>query len=224
MRVYLQLSRNTVPVPFNYQQKLVGAFHKWLGENELHDDISLYSLSWLRHIGRPRHKTTKEGLVFPYGAEFFISSPLQDLHTKAVQGIFQDAAINWGMHVDEVRLRRTPDFGRQQRFMVQSPILIKRKQPEGKHAKYFFPFDAESDVLMTETLQTKLKRLQLPTAVSVTFDRSYARPHIKKINYKGIDIKATLCPVIVEGDPQAVAAAWDCGIGNSTGIGFGALV
>ncbi|MEM9886491.1 MAG: CRISPR-associated endoribonuclease Cas6 [Bacteroidota bacterium] len=224
MRVYLQLSRNTAPVPFNYQQKLTGAFHKWLGTNELHDDISLYSLSWLRHVGRPCYKTTKAGLVFPYGAEFFISSPLQDLHTKAVQGIFEDAEINWGMRVEEVRLRRTPDFGQRHRFLAQSPILIKRKRLEDQHAQYFFPSHAESDAFLTETLQSKLRRLQLPTDVSVAFDRSYPRPHIKKISYHGIDIKATLCPVIVEGDPQAVAAAWDCGIGNSTGIGFGALV
>jgi len=30
--------------------------------------------------------------------------------------------------------------------------------------------------------------------------------------------------VIVEGDPRAVQFAWEVGVGNSTGIGFGALV
>jgi hypothetical protein len=43
MRIYLHLTPNTEPVPFNYQRALVGTFHRWLGENELHDDISLYS-------------------------------------------------------------------------------------------------------------------------------------------------------------------------------------
>ena len=32
MRIYLQLTPNRETVPFNYQQSLVGAFHKWLGE------------------------------------------------------------------------------------------------------------------------------------------------------------------------------------------------
>ena len=41
MRIYLHLTPNTQIVPFNYQQSLVGAFHRWLGKNELHDDISL---------------------------------------------------------------------------------------------------------------------------------------------------------------------------------------
>lgn len=224
MRVYLKLSKNTAPVPFNYQQKLVGAFHRWLGENELHNDVSLYSLSWLQHLGRPKHKTTKAGLIFPYGASFFISSPLKDLHTKAVQGIFENAEINWGMRVEEVTLKVTPDFGRKYRFLAQSPILVKRKIEEEPHPKYFFSHHLESDAFLTETLQTKLKRLNLTTDVAVAFDRSYAHPQIKKINYRNIDIKATLCPVIVKGDPRAVQFAWEVGVGNSTGIGFGALV
>jgi CRISPR/Cas system endoribonuclease Cas6 (RAMP superfamily) len=48
MRLHLSLTPNTEPVPFNYQHQLTGALHKWLGENELHDKISLYSFSWLR--------------------------------------------------------------------------------------------------------------------------------------------------------------------------------
>ncbi len=224
MRIYLRLSRNTEPVPFNYQSKLVGAFHKWLGENELHDDISLYSLSWLQHVGKPKYKTTQSGLIFPYGADFFISSPLQDLHTKAIQGVFQSAIINWGMRVETATLKVTPNFGSKYRFLVQSPILVKRKVEAEQHPRYFFPYHAEADGFLTDTLQTKLKRMNLTTDVSVAFDRSYARPHIKKINYRNIDIKATLCPVIVEGHPRAVQFAWEVGVGNSTGIGFGALV
>ncbi|MEM9990733.1 MAG: CRISPR-associated protein Cas6, partial [Bacteroidota bacterium] len=86
MRVYLQLTPNREIVPFNYQQKLVGIFHRWLGENnDFHDDISLYSLSWL---GNGRMRRDRRGYDFRYGATFFISSPLEHLHTKAVSGIF----------------------------------------------------------------------------------------------------------------------------------------
>ena len=67
MRIYLHLSPNRELVPFNYQQSLVGAFHRWLGENELHDEISLYSLSWLQG-----GVAGKEGLDFPQGATFCI--------------------------------------------------------------------------------------------------------------------------------------------------------
>ena len=43
MRIHLKTTANTQPVPFNYQQKLVGTIHKWIGPNSIHDKISLYS-------------------------------------------------------------------------------------------------------------------------------------------------------------------------------------
>ena len=219
MRIYLQLSKNKEIVPFNYQQTLVGAFHKWLGENELHDDISLYSLSWLSK-GIPM----KEGLNFPKGAEFFISSPLVELHKKAVSGIFNNADIRWGMKVQEVRMVPTPDFGERFRFLAQSPILIKRKKEDDKHHQFYYPNNTESDTFMTQTLQQKLQKAGYDSNVSVAFDKEYQNPIIKKVRYRDIDIKGTICPVIVEGDARAVQFAWEVGIGNSTGIGFGALV
>ena len=225
MRIYLHLSPNRETVPFNYQQKLVGAFHKWLGANELHDEISLYSLSWLEHRGNPQHKVAKDksGLVFPYGAVMFISSPLSDLHQKSVQGIFKDQYINWGMKVEEVRMRPTPDFGKRQRFLAQSPILIQRQLEAESNKKYFYHSDPESAAYLTETLRHKLNRHGLSDNVSVRFDTTYHNPQIKKISYRNLDIKASLCPVIVEGDARAVQFAWEVGVGNSTGIGFGAL-
>ncbi len=220
MRIYLKLTPNTQPVPFNYQQYLVGAFHKWLGENELHDDISLYSFSWLRG-----GKTRKDGrgFDFPHGASFWISSPLQSLHQQAVNGIFNDQDIRWGMRVAEVRMKPTPRFKNEERFVAASPILIKRSRPDGSGQQYFFPSDPEADQYLTETLQRKLKRFGLNAHATVAFDHDYPKPKTKLVNYRGIHIKATFCPVIVKGDPDAVAFAWDVGVGNSTGIGFGAL-
>ncbi len=218
MRIYLHLTPNTEPVPYDYQQRLVGAFHKWLGENELHDEISLYSLSWLSH-GNPRGR----GLDFPNGSTFQVSAPDDVLLSKMVQGVFQGHQISWGMEVAEVSIQRTPDFGERWRFIAQSPVLVKRKREGEPHQHYFYPSDAESNGLMTETLRHKLERFGLATDVTVAFDPEYRNPRIKKVRYRDIDIKATLCPVIVQGDPRAVQFAWEVGVGNSTGIGFGAL-
>lgn len=220
MRIYLRLSPNKEKVPFDYQRSLVGAFHRWLGENELHDDISLYSLSWL-HGGRMSRD--KKSLDFRNGAEFFISSPLPNLHQKTVAGIFNGQHIRWGMHVKEVRLFPTPKFGTQQRFLVKTPVLIKRKIDSHKQSQYYFPHDTEANDLLTETLQHKLNRFGLDAKATVRFDNSYNRPQIKKVQYNQLGIKATICPVIVAGDARAVQFAWEVGVGNSTGIGFGAL-
>ena len=221
MRIYLKLSPNKELVPFDYQQSLVGAFHKWLGENQYHDDISLYSLSWLKG-GKMRRD--KKGLDFKYGATFFVSAPHQELLQDLIKGVFgKGPDIRWGMQVQEATMQVTPPFGTHQRFFAESPIFIKRQRENGEGLQFFFPKDAAANGYLTETLQRKLAIAGLPTDVSVSFDPSFQNPDIKRIVFNGISLKAAACPVIVEGDPQAVAFAWDVGVGNSTGIGFGAL-
>jgi len=218
MRIYLHTTPNTETVPFNYQASLVGAMHKWLGENEFHDELSLYSLSWFSQA-----KAVKTGLNFPRGASFFISSPDESLIQSLVTGMFGGHKIRWGMSVEEIRLKVTPDFGRRHRFLAQSPILIKRKEEGDRHHQYYFPKDPKANTFLTETLQRKLEKAGLPTDVSVAFDADYTNPIHKKIQYRQLDIKGAICPVIVEGHPRAVQFAWEVGVGNSTGIGFGAL-
>lgn len=218
MRVYLHLTQNTEPVPYDYQSSLVGAFHKWLGPNEIHDDISLYSLSWLSH-----GVAGKNGLDFPNGSTFYVSAPHRDLLKKMIDGIFQGQDIRWGMKVREVVLQPTPEFGDNRRFLVQSPVLIKRNRVDGDGQQYFFPYDKESNGYLTETMQHKLTKAGLSHDIEVMFDPEYQNPKTKKIQYNKIDIIGTLCPIIVKGDPEAVSFAWNVGVGNSTGIGFGAV-
>jgi CRISPR-associated endoribonuclease Cas6 len=79
---------------------------------------------------------------------------------------------------------------------------------------------------MTKTMQTKLRAAGLEQhadAVSVRFDTSYAGAKTKLVDIHGIKNRTSVCPVIVEGSPEAVAFAWDVGVGHSTGAGFGAL-
>ena len=211
------MTANTAPVPFNYQPALVGAFHQWLGENELHDEISLYSLSWLEHA-----RVRRGALDFPGGSTFYISAPSADFLASLIAGVQEGWHLRWGMEVESVTIQRTPDFGESRRFLVQSPVLIKRRQEDGKQ-KYFFPKDTLANQYLTETMQHKLQRAGLPQNVEVSFDPEYENAKTKMVNYKGIDIKGTLCPVVVSGHPRAVQFAWEVGVGNSTGIGFGAL-
>jgi len=217
MRLYISVTPNSETVPFNYQPCLVGAIHKWLGKNDIHNTLSLYSLSWLTH-----GKIMNQGLDFPRGSRFFVSSPIPEILKHIIRGIQDDPYIRFGMYAKELCIQSSPNFGPMHRFVVQSPILIKRNI--NGSIRFFFPDDSESDQLLTETLAHKLEKLGKDSSkVNVSFDRSYTGIRTKMTCYKGIYNKGTLCPVIVTGSPEAVASAWDLGIGNSTGIGFGAL-
>jgi len=59
--------------------------------------------------------------------------------------------------------------------------------------------------------------------IDVQFDRSYSNPKTKLIKVKGISHKANVCPILVKGSPDALAFAWNVGLGHLTGSGFGAI-
>lgn len=217
MRIYVHTTANREIVPYAYQQKLVGVFHKWLGRNEMHDEMSLYSLSWLSH-GR----SNKRGLDFSQGANFFISAPGALLIKKQLDGMLDEPELFCGMSVKEISLCPTPQFSNREVFFVQSPVLIKRS--EKGEVKFYYFNDPKSDQLLTETMKNKLRRAGMGSLdVSLSFDRTYSGGKTKAATFNGIKNKGSLNPVVVEGDPAAVAFCWETGLGNCTGIGFGAV-
>lgn len=217
MRLNLSLTPNKSLVPFEYQKCLVGAFHKWIGVNQMHDEISLYSLSWLTG-----GQILKNGFEFKSGARWFISSNDSDIIKSLINGIQKDPQINYGMSVKEISFCEVPQFEMKHKFYLNSPVFIKKR--EGVRDQFYLYTDQESDHLMTQTLQRKLEKAGMnPEGVQVYFDRTYHSPKTKKITYSGIECKASMCPVIIEGSSEQLTFAWNVGIGNSTGIGFGAL-
>jgi CRISPR-associated endoribonuclease Cas6 len=217
MRIHLRTSKSHQHVPFNYQPNLTGALHKWLGINREHDKLSLYSFSWLQN-----GETSKNGICFPLGANFFISSPKEGFIKAIIEGIRKNPEVAFGLRVEEVVIQENPVFKSTHKFHLASPIFIKRLV-NNETVHYTFQ-DQDSSSLMTETLQRKLRQADLNDhSVSVCFDTSYLNPKTKLIHYNQIANKVNLCPVVVSGTPEQLAFAWNVGLGNSTGIGFGAL-
>ncbi len=223
MRLHFKLSPNLLPMPFDYQHALTGAFHKWVGpDNSLHNQTSLYSLSWL-----DGSRAVRGALEFPRGATWFISYHDDlDLTEQLVNAALRDPEVCYGMSVVSVEQQATPRFGHRHAFKVGSPVLARSKQAEGqmKHLLYTEP---EADDVLTATLRHKMDKAQLAAPhkdVRVRFDRSYRGAKTKLVRIKDIESRASVCPVIIEGTPEAVAFAWNVGVGHSTGSGFGCLL
>jgi len=221
MRLHFTLSPNQEPMPFAYQHFLTGVFNKWLGHNPQHDEISLYSLSWLAG------GFMKNGaLDFLRGARWFIS-----FHDDALADIISDRAIAnpevcCGMRVTRIVQQLTPKFGHKYTFKVGSPVLAKSKEIDGK-VKHYIYSDPEADATLTVTLRHKLNRAGLGAPhnqATVSFDKTYLNPKTKLVTIKDIHNRASVCPVTIEGTPEAVAFAWNVGTGNGTGSGFGCLL
>lgn len=217
MRLHIKTSGTKEVIPFNYQPILTGAIHKWLGRNEEHGDISLYSFSWLRG-----GKANKQGIKFAKGANFFLSSLDQDFLKGIYEGIMNNPAIGLGLIVTELIIQEDPVFESNTVFHVASPVLVKGKI--GDRIKHYSFSEIESDDILTTTMKTKLKKAGLnEEGISITFERDYFNPKVKVIHYKGIGNRVNICPVRITGTPEQIVFAWNVGVGNSTGIGFGAL-
>jgi len=128
MRLHFNLTQNTETVPFDYQHFLIGTFHKWMGWNEIHDELSLYSLSWLQG-----GKMVEGGFDFPNGAKWFISFWDETIGKQLIMSAMKNPDVCCGMIVKEIQMQNTPQFGIKERFNVSSPVFI-RKYDENKKA------------------------------------------------------------------------------------------
>jgi len=221
MRVYLKLSPPKGLIPYNYQHLLTGVIHKWLGSNKEHGDISLYSFSNLMNAS-----PEKEGLSFNSGSSFFFSSFDSSLIQKLLSGIQEKPEMFEGFKVEEAILKKDPDFNNQEYFYTASPIFIKRRN--GNHIDHITYLDKKANEFLTETLRTKMKKVGiLDSSMEIKFDMDYPKSKTKIIHYwngkNEIKNKTNICPVYIKGNNETKVFAWNVGLGNSTGIGFGAL-
>lgn len=218
MRIHLKTTANTSPVPFNYQQKLVGTIHKWIGNNSIHDNISLYSFSWLNG-GRK----ADNALDFSNGASMFISFYDETIIKQIIKSILDEPEMFCGLTVTDITIDANPAVENRELFYCAGPIFIKRKLNEGAVRQYNFN-DKEAGSLLKETLLSKMKEVGLEDdTLEIEFDTSFRKKRLKLVRYHNIGNKASICPVIIKAKPETKLFAWNVGIGNCTGIGFGAI-
>ena len=217
MRIHLKIQTTNKVIPFDHQAILTGTIHKWLGWNEEHGKVSLYSFSQLEG-----GKATPNGLRFERDISFFFSSHNSLLIKKIVAGIQIDPSMFHGMVVSEIIIQEDPDLSGRNLFFSASPIFIKRRVEE--KVDHILFDDPRANACLKETLQTKMNEAGIvDESFDIRFETNYPKAGTKKITYNGIQNRANWCPVIIEGNSETKLFAWNVGLGNSTGIGFGAI-
>lgn len=217
MRIHLKTIPIKLIIPFDHQPLLTGTIHKWLGWNKEHGEISLYSFSQLEG-----GKATPNGLLFDRGTSFFFSSHNPELIKKIISGVQADPDMFHGFTVAEIIIQEDPDLSDRELFFVASPIFIKRRN--GEKVDHIIYKDSRANASLKETLLSKLEKAGMnDESFQIRFEENYPKAGTKKITYNGIQNRANWCPVIIEGKPETKLFAWNVGLGNSTGIGFGAI-
>ena len=217
MRVTLLIQASKQVIPFDHQPLLTGTIHKWLGWNDEHGKISLFSFSRLEG-----GKVMKTGIQFENQASFFFSSHNTELIKRLIAGIQTDPQMFYGLQVTEIVLQEDPDLTNRELFFVASPILIKRRV--GLKIDHILFDDVRANTCLIETLHTKMKEAGIfDSTLDIHFDVAYSKAGTKKITYNGVENRASWCPIFIKCKPETKLFAWNVGLGNSTGIGFGAI-
>ncbi len=170
-------------------------------------------------------------LQFPRGASWHLSAPDtlqgQDFLQTIAEAALRFPEVAQGMEVVEISSQNTPEFGSMRVFRADSPVFIRGDEADGKDPHILFDHPRAGDYL-TRTLRHKLDAAglgHLSEGVRVNFDHTYKTPKTRLIHIKADFYKrASVCPVRVEGDPEAVRFCFNVGAGNLTGSGFGSLV
>lgn len=108
-------------------------------------------------------------------------------------------------------------------FFPASPILLKEKSHKPYH-KHILYYNEEANEILTKNLQNRLLASGIDDAkATAEFVPLEGVSKVMLINYKGIGNKASWCPIRIIGKPETKLLVWNAGLGNSTGIGFGAI-
>jgi len=230
MKLKIEFTKNTEPVPFTYVGNLNGYLHKVLGSNnEYHDDISLYSTSFL-HEGKI--SKNKKYLDFPHGATWYVSSPDSKFIGNFVNNIYQNTSFAFGMelHSVEVQESEITNEGEYYLFHTMSPILLKQRDFETRKNVYF---TYEDDVKTTSDLMKSIILKKAEKACidikgedfDISFNYEYEHKKIKWITIKTVNNKTSVCPVFIRtAKPEVADFIHAVGVGHSTGSGFGFLL
>lgn len=217
MRIHLKVAKSRKIIPFNHQPILTGVIHKWLGENKEHGKVSLYSFSQLTS-----GNVVSGGLRFESGSSFFFSSHDPILIKKMIDGIQTDPKMFHGLEISEIIFQNDPDLSDRELFSLASPVFIKRRIGDNIHHILFD--DHRASDFLKETFITKMNIVGIiDNDIKIRFDTSYPKARTKLLTYNNVKNRASWCPVIIEGKPESKLFAWNVGLGNSTGIGFGAI-
>lgn len=218
MRIYLSLTKNNKTIPYNYQELLTGTIHKWIGkENEIHGESGAFSFSWLQNT-----ISNKNGIDLMRDAYFFISSLNEELIRKIIKNVIEDPTMFNGINVFDIQIKNTPQFEPIESFFMASPVLLKLR--EGEKTRHVTLKDNDFEQVLTDNLKRKLEKVGLSSAgIEIRLNPDFNYRNTKMVDYKGIKNRASFAPIIIKGTQEQIAFAWNQGLGNSTGIGFGAL-
>lgn len=174
----------------------------------------------------------------------FVGSPMEeDFVQNFVLGLFEDQTLEIGgpgavgrFQIAAVEAMPEPNFKAAMKGKTLSPIVVSTmREIEGKLKPYYYrPTDPELGPAIRSNLIRKYDIVYgRPCArpeLSIAFDMDYYERkrgkvtrlwHIKEGAAEETRIKSFEMPFQIQGNPELIRIAWECGLGDKNSLGFG---
>jgi CRISPR-associated endoribonuclease Cas6 len=231
MKLKIEFTKNTKPVPFTYMSNVNGYLHTIIGRNnKYHDKLSHYSTSFL-HGGKITKD--KKHLDFSNGVVWYISSPdVNFLMNNIAVNIDNHPDFIYGMKLNSINRINVMDFDEQKEHIIKtkSPILLKWYDNKTKK-NFYYTYESDDSITSQMMKNIIIKKAKLmgknlnSNDFDIKFNREYEGKKIKWSSIKNIHHKTSVCPVKVKAnDKDILNLIYDLGVGHSTGSGFGFLL
>ncbi len=239
-RVRLIPVESVAVVPWNYQHHLQGVLYRVLIEEQPELDELLHRSGFPSGARRfrmltfskllPRAaETSHHGLILHPPVYWLISTALEAVANALVQGLLKRAEIAVGgqqFFIDQVEDQPVPDFSAgKMRFETLSPIVVSRPVTDqrGRLTKqYLAPDDPEFWQRVASNLARKADALGIEPVGSVQF-KPIGRWRSRLISVQGARVRGYEGRFVATGDPALLCLAYDVGLGERNGQGFGMI-
>lgn len=226
MRIIVNYTKNTSPVPTDNQKYINSYIHKCLGkDNEYHNSVSNYNISKL--LGSTYNPDTKT-LDFPNGGRIIISTKDNEFLNLILTGIMTNPALICGMEYVNIDFINETFYDGYNQFFTLSPILIKEKTEEGKY-RYVTINDPDFEEIITSRTLRKLETINAKENLGLNLKNfkmvlsTNGKNKTRKVAVKNVVNVANECILTITCNKKVAELLYNIGIGQSTGSGFGCV-
>lgn len=237
LKILLKSKKNKLKIPFNYNHILSAIIYNKIADldfaNKLHSSRS-YKYFTFSQIHIHNFKIIKDGFLSQNGMiDFLISSSDDYLIKSLVEGFLDDLTVNFigeDLFVQKVELLPVPDFSDKINVKTLSPIIVRTKKEIDGNLKVWdlAPGDQFFRNLEKNLINKYLKYNDLDgTDKKIKIYSEMRNVKSKRISIEKGDKKtfhrAYMMDLILEGDKELLKFAYDAGLGEKSGLGFGMI-
>lgn len=236
LKITLKSKKNRLKIPFNYNHIVSAIIYNKIHDLEfaqkLHSSNS-YKFFTFSSIHIHKFRQVKDGFLSQNGTiDFLISSPDDYLIKTLVEGFLEDQTVNFigdDLLVQKIELLPVPDFEEKANVNAISPIIVRtKKEVDGKLKIWDLnPGDGQFYRNLENNLIKKYKEFNGLEEIDKKIKISSEMRNVKR---KRITIdkgeeqtfhRAFLMDLVLEGDLDLIKFAYDAGLGEKSGLGFG---